>query len=86
MGEGADRLAGREIILEWIDYGDVIRVNAVDAETGVEASATGPRAARRVDLERLALGKLARRLFDAPRARPGPDDNPDDAPERGRKV
>jgi hypothetical protein len=81
MGEGADRLAGREIILEHIDYGDVIRVNAIDAATGLEASASGPRTAARTDLERLAMGKLARRLFDGPQG-----GGSSDPPGRGRQV
>jgi hypothetical protein len=83
VGEGADRLAGREIILEWIDYGDLIRVNAIDAATGVEAWASGPRAALRADLEKIALRKLARRLFDGPQGSAGGSDAP---PNRGRKL
>ena len=66
MSDGADRLRGRDIIYEWLDYGDVVRVNVVDVATGIEDFATGPRATDRSDLERLALRKLARRLFDHP--------------------
>jgi hypothetical protein len=76
MVEPADRLAGREIILELIDYGELVRVTAVDAETGLEATATGPRTAARSDLEKIALRKLARRVFGPP--------SPDGPPTRRR--
>lgn len=55
-------MEGREIILEWIDQGALVRVNAVDVATGEEASASGPPHAARHDLEKLAIGKLQRRL------------------------
>ncbi len=87
MGRDADPLAGREIILEWNEYGDVVRVNAIDAETGVEASASGPRSVARYDLEKLALKGLARKLFGG--VPPPPDGSPDTsggAPGRGRIV
>ena len=84
MSGSDDRLRNREIILEWLDYGDLIRVNAIDTATGVEASATGPRTADRNDLERFALRKLARRLFDAPD--PDPQSNTPAAPRRGKLL
>ncbi len=89
MGRDADPLAGREIILEWNEYGDVVRVNAIDAGSGVEASASGPRSAARYDLKKLALKGLARKLFGG--ASPFPDGPPDNkasggAPGRGRIV
>jgi hypothetical protein len=84
VSRSVDPLAGREIILEWREYGDVLRVTAIDAETGHEAAAAGPRTAARADLERLALNMLTRKLFGEP---PAPDAPPEEgAPGRGRLV
>jgi hypothetical protein len=73
-------LEGREIILEWVDHGQFVTVNAVDVETGVETSASGPRTATQHDLETLAMGKLARRLAAAS----APEDEPQDEDEAAR--
>ncbi len=55
-------LKGREVIVEIIDRGAFFSVAAIDATTGVEAVASGPSHALEADVERLAVGKLARRL------------------------
>lgn len=56
-------MAGRrEVYFEIARLGDVMRVSAIDAETGIEAAAIGPAAALQSDLERIALGKLERKL------------------------
>jgi hypothetical protein len=88
MGSAPDPLAGREIYLELIEFGELLRVNAVDAETGLESFAAGPRSASRLEIERLALGKLARRLagegvIAAPAAPAQPSPR---TQERGRRV
>jgi len=59
-----DPLEGREIIVEWLTYGDIVRVAVIDAATGIEASTGGPAVTPRSDLERLALRKLARKFSD----------------------
>jgi hypothetical protein len=83
-----DPLAGREIYLELIELGELLRVNAVDAATGLEAFAAGPRTASRHEIERIALGKLARRLAGkgaiAAPAEPGQAGS--QTQERGRRV
>ncbi len=94
MREAADPLAGREIYLELLEIGDLLRVNAVDAATGLEAFAAGPVTAPRQELERIALGKLARRLAGegvvaAPQPNPGGSSSPNSGPQtqqRGRRV
>lgn len=60
----AASMSGREILIEAVRLGDVMKVSALDPETGLEACAVGPPHAR-ADLETLALGKL-RRLLSPP--------------------
>ena len=55
----------REIYIELVRVGDSVKLTAIDAETGVEAVVIGPAHAARADLEKLAVGKLAR-LLDRP--------------------
>jgi hypothetical protein len=66
-------LSERETLLEFIMLGDFAKVSAIDAETGIEVSVIGPANAARHDLERLAVGKLNRRLNggSAPKSGPG---------------
>jgi hypothetical protein len=64
-------MSDRETLLEFIVLGDFAKVSAIDAETGIEVSVIGPANAARVDLERLAVGKLERRL-KGPAGGPGP--------------
>ena len=56
-------MSERETLLEFIVLGDFAKVSAIDAETGIEVSVIGPATAARHDLERLAVGKLQRRLM-----------------------
>ncbi len=58
-------LDGREVYLETGPVGDFVRSTAIDAASGVEAIASGPLTAAPNDIERLALGKLARALIRA---------------------
>ena len=51
-----------EVIVEFVEAGGFLRCAAVDVDTGVEASATGPVSAGKAALERIALGKLKRAL------------------------
>lgn len=56
------RLAGREVIFEFMTLGQSVRVAAVDVATGEEVVISGPAGAAQSDLERVAARKLARRL------------------------
>jgi hypothetical protein len=67
--------APREILIEIVRIGDSMKATAIDPESGEEAVAIGPAHASREDLQRLAVGKLERRLEElaqgAPRGAPG---------------
>jgi hypothetical protein len=52
----------REVYFEFTAIGSVVKVAAIDAETGLEVAVMGPASAARADLERLALQKLKARL------------------------
>jgi len=66
--------------LEFRQVGEVVRVAAIDAETGDEAVVFGPVRAARADLERLALAKLAMIRAGGPRT----GDEPAPKPIAGR--
>lgn len=51
-----------EVLLEFIDMGRFIRVNAVDPATGTEVAIAGPRSAGQETLTRTAVAKLHYRL------------------------
>jgi hypothetical protein len=82
---GADPLAGREVIFEFITLGDFVRVAAVDAATGVEVYVSGPAKTLRADLERIAARKLARKLglIGGDGESSGDDDRDTKTPRRG---
>jgi hypothetical protein len=48
----------REVIFEFLRVGSALKVTAVDAATGIEASIVGDPAASEPALKRLALQKL----------------------------
>ena len=52
----------REVYFEFTVVGTVVKVAAIDAETGLEVAVMGPAKAARADLERLALQKLKAQL------------------------
>lgn len=56
-----------EIYLEFTVVGAYQRCTAIDAATALEVFVSGPLSASRADLERLAVGKLKRRLAEAGR-------------------
>ena len=65
MGEG-----DREVYFEFTAVGAVVKVAAIDAQTGLEVSVMGPAGAPRGDLQRLALQKLRARLAKGPERPP----------------
>lgn len=70
------------MIFEFIDIGPAIRVAAIDVATGEEVVIQSPKSANRIDMERVAAAKLARKLGLA-----GDKRRPDDeSPGRGLKV
>ena len=52
----------REVLFEFTAVGAVVKVVAIDAETGIEVAVMGPAHASRADLQKLAVAKLKRRL------------------------
>ncbi len=60
-GPSPPRRSG-EVIVEFVQAGGFLRCAAVDVDTGIEATATGPVSAGKAALERIALGKLKRAL------------------------
>jgi hypothetical protein len=52
----------REVYLEFVRLGNVVRVTAICSVTGVEVHVMGPLSAARSDLERLAVRKLDQRI------------------------
>ena len=54
--------ASREVLFEFTAIGNVVKVAAIDAATGLEVSIMGPVHASRADLQKLALAKLNGRL------------------------
>jgi hypothetical protein len=55
----------REVFFEFTIVGAVMKVAAIDAATGIEVVVLGPARTARADLQKLALGKLRRRLAQA---------------------
>lgn len=52
----------REVLFEFTAIGSVVKVAAIDADTGTEVSVMGPATAAHSDLQRVALAKLKARL------------------------
>jgi hypothetical protein len=56
----------REVYFEFTAVGTVVKVAAIDAQTGLEVTVMGPLGAARADLQRLAVQKLRARLAKGP--------------------
>jgi hypothetical protein len=52
----------REVLFEFTAIGAVMKVAAIDAQSGIEVTVMGPSHASRADLQKLALAKLRKRL------------------------
>lgn len=53
-----DILSGREVILEFHSIGQIVKVSAIDADTGVEISIQGPASSGETVLKNNALRRL----------------------------
>ena len=51
-----------EVYFEFVAIGNVVKVTAIDSQTGTEVSAMGPASASQADLQQLALQKLKARI------------------------
>jgi uncharacterized protein DUF6898 len=52
----------QEVYFEFVAIGNVVKVTAIDSQTGTEVSAMGPASASQADLQQLALQKLKARI------------------------
>ena len=52
----------REVYFEFVAIGNVVKVTAIDSQTGTEVSAMGPASSSQADLQQLALQKLKARI------------------------
>ncbi len=59
--ENADKTS-REILFEFRPMGSQVRVAAIDAETGTEVIVIAPISASQLDMQRVAIAKLKRKL------------------------
>lgn len=64
------------VLFEFVQMGQVMRVAAIDEVTGTEVFVITPVTATRLQMERVALAKLKRKL--------GEPDEPPPAPSSGR--
>jgi len=53
-----DALSGREVILEFHTIGQIVKVSAIDADTGTEVSIQGPASSGEAVLKNSALRRL----------------------------
>jgi len=51
-----------EVYFEFVAIGNVVKVTAIDGQTGTEVSAMGPVSSSQADLQQLALQKLKARI------------------------
>jgi len=61
-----------EVLFEFVQMGQVMRVAAIDEVTGTEVFVITPVSATRLQMERVALAKLRRKLAEAPAPPPKP--------------
>lgn len=54
----SENLQGREVIIEFFNIGDIVKVSAIDTQTLTEVSIQGPRTAGQETLKRNAIKRL----------------------------
>ena len=67
-------MAGGEVLFEFVQVGQQMRVAAIDSDTGIEVIVITPASATKLQMQQLALAKLRRRLAESaqpPLADPG---------------
>jgi len=57
-----------EILFEFVQVGQQMRVAAIDSATGIEVIVITPISANRIQMQQLALAKLRRKLGEAAEA------------------
>lgn len=61
-------MSGGDVLFEFVQMGQQMRVAAIDEATGIEVVVIAPLNATKLQMQRLAMAKLRRRLEDK-----GPD-------------
>ncbi|WP_297108219.1 serine hydroxymethyltransferase [uncultured Devosia sp.] len=64
-------MSDRDVLFEFVQMGQQMRVAAIDAATGTEVVVITPLNATRLQMQRVALAKLRRKLEQGP-DRPAP--------------
>jgi hypothetical protein len=59
-------MADAEVLFEYVQIGQQMRVAAIDSATGIEIVIITPIAASRAQMQQVALAKLRRRLEQKP--------------------
>ena len=58
-------MSGREVLFEFVQLGQQMRVAAIDSETGAEVVVIAPLSATPTQMQQLALAKLRKKLSAA---------------------
>lgn len=58
-------MSGREVLFEFVQLGQQMRVAAIDSESGAEVVVIAPLSATRTQMQQLALAKLRKKLSAA---------------------
>ena len=77
----AEELEEREVFIEIQTLGNLLRVTAIDAATGIEAVLSAPRRSSKDAVRRAALQKLRYVLEKSGHLKP--ENDPDPTPRRG---
>ena len=66
MLDAGPSMTSGEVYFEFLQLGRQVRVAAVDAATGIEVVVIAPVSATKTQMQQMALGKLHKKLTDAP--------------------
>ena len=83
MGTERDGRSG-EVLFEFTQLGEQVRVAAIDAATSTEVVVIAPVSASRIQMQNLALAKLRRKLGDT--TEPAPAEGPPEPDRPALKI
>lgn len=84
-GKSVDQVSGPrgEVYVEYKQVGQIIKVTAIDAATGLEAVIMGPASTAQTQLQKIAVQKLKMQLKKAEGEAEDSDDDYDDPASKG---